>query len=88
MLQSSGGVLTQLGGIKMSIDGGFTGKNAAFHEAIAGVEKVTASVDSQQRWTYYGHLPESDRVGPETASMQRRRALYFGGLWKGSMCGR
>jgi hypothetical protein len=36
MPQSSGGVLTRLGGIKMSVDGGFTGKNAAFREAIAG----------------------------------------------------
>jgi hypothetical protein len=35
MPQSNGGVLTELGGIKMSIDGGFTGKNAAFCEAIA-----------------------------------------------------
>jgi predicted amidohydrolase YtcJ len=36
LVQGMGSEWLQIGGIKMSIDGGFTGKNAAFREPIAG----------------------------------------------------
>jgi predicted amidohydrolase YtcJ len=36
MVHGMGSEWLQIGGIKMSIDGGFTGKNAAFREPIAG----------------------------------------------------
>jgi predicted amidohydrolase YtcJ len=36
LLHGMGSEWLQIGGIKMSIDGGFTGKNAAFREPIAG----------------------------------------------------
>ena len=38
LVHGLGSAWLQIGGIKMSIDGGFTGKNAAFSEPIAGDE--------------------------------------------------